>query len=102
MKNAAGEMSGLENVNTCTGKMEVPTPREREALAAMKATKERVREIKKRLNELKALKDDALAEEIPVLEGELALLKQEWDAWETKREAAARERMILLGHETED
>ena len=102
MENADGEMSGLENVNTCTGKIEIPTPREREALTIMKATKERVREIKKRLNELKALKNDAHVEEIPTLEGELAQLKQKWDAWEVKREAAARERMVLLGHETED
>ena len=96
------EMPGLDNVNTCTGQIEVPTPREREALAVMKSTKERVREIKKRLSELKTLKEDAPAEKILTLEGELVFLKQEWDVWEAKREAAARARMVLLGHETED
>jgi chromosome segregation ATPase len=102
MENDTGKTPGLGNVNTCSGKMEVPTPREREALAAMKSIKERVREIKKRLDELNALKDDAHAEEIESLEGEMARLKQAWDSWETKREAAAKERMILLGHETEE
>lgn len=96
------KMSGLDHVNACPGKIEAPTPREREALAVMKSTKERVRDIKKRLNELKTLEEDAHAEEILTLEGELVRLKQEWDAWEAKREAAARERMVLLGHETEE
>ena len=102
MENDTGKTPGLGNVNTCSGKMEVPTPREREALAAMKSIKERVREIKKRLDELNALKNDAHAEEIVSLESEMARLKQEWDSWETKREAAAKDRMILLGHETEE
>ena len=102
MENDTGKTPGLDNMNTCSGKMEVPTPREREALAAMKSIKERVREIKKRLDELNALKNDAHAEEIVSLEREMARLKQEWDSWETKRDAAAKERMILLGHETEE
>jgi len=90
----------LNTVNTCTGKIEIPTPRERDALAAMKSTKESVREIKKRLKELKALKSDIHAEEIASLEGDMARLKQTWDSLEVERDAAARERMILLGHET--
>jgi hypothetical protein len=92
----------LDNVNTCTGKMEIPTPREREALAVMKSTKERVRQIKKRLNVLDALKSGSHTEEIVSLESELVRLKQTWDSWEAKRAAAAKERMILLGHETEE
>lgn len=102
MENDTQETPDLNNVNTCSGKMEVPTPREREALAAMKSIKERVREIKKRLDELNALKDHAHSEEIVSLEAEMVRLKQEWDSWEAKRDAAAKERMILLGHETEE
>lgn len=102
MVNGPGKTPGLDNMNTCAGKMEVPTPREREALAAMKSIKERVRGIKKRRNELNALKDVAHAEEIVSLEAEMARLKQAWDSWEAKRDAAAKERMILLGHETEE
>jgi len=102
MENDTERTPGLENMNTCTGKMEMPTPGEREALAAMKSIKEGVREIKRRLDELNALKDDAHAEEIVSLEGDLARLKKEWNSWETKRDAAAKKRMILLGHETEE
>lgn len=102
MENDTQKTPDLDTVNTCTGKMEIPTPREREALAAMKSTKERVREIKKRLDVLDALKTDSNAEEITSLEGELDHLKQTWDSWETQRAAAAKERMILLGHETEE
>jgi len=102
MENDSGKTPGLDNVNPCSGKMEVPTPRERKALAAMKSIKERVREIKKRLGELSSLKDHVHTEETVSLEGEMARLKQEWDSWETKRDAAAKERMILLGHETEE
>ena len=102
MENDTQKTPGFDNVNTCTGKMEIPTPREREALAAMKSTKERVREIKKRLDELEALKIDSHAEEITSLEGELAHLKRTWDTWEAQRAAAAKERMVLLGHETEE
>jgi protein subunit release factor A len=102
LENDTQKTPGLDNVNTCTGKMEIPTPREREALAAMKSTKERVREIKKRLDELDALKNDSHMKEIASLEGELTRLKQTWDSWETKRAQAAKERMILLGHESEE
>jgi hypothetical protein len=102
MENSGQKTSALDNENTCTGKMEIPTPREREALAAMKSTKERVREIKKRLDELDAFKNDSHAEEIASLEGELDRLKQTWNSWETQRAAAAKERMVLLGHETEE
>jgi len=102
VENDIGKTPGLDNVDTWSGKVEVPTPREGEALAAMKAIKERVREIKKRLDEVNALKNNAPAEEIVSLEAEKVRLKQEWDSWETKRDAAAKERMILLGHETEE
>jgi len=100
MENDIQKPVALDTVNTCTGQIEIPTPREREALAAMKSTKERVRGIKKRLKELKALKSDIHAEQIASLEDEMARLKQKWDSLEVERDAAARERMILLGHET--
>ncbi len=99
MEGESEKTPGLETVNTCTGKMEIPTPRERQALAAMKSNKERVREIKKRLEELKKSKTDAHMEEIAPLENEMARLKAAWDALEIERDAAAKERMILLGHE---
>ena len=102
MENDTGKTAGPNNINTCTGKMEIPTPGEREALSAMKSLKERVRRIKKRIDELERLKDDTCVEEILSLKEQLVLLKKEWHALERKRDAAAKERMILLGHETEE
>jgi hypothetical protein len=64
----------------------------------MKAVKERVREIKSRLARLE---DDPVEEKnrrVAALHEELAQLKEAWHRWEGKRNEAARERMILLGH----
>ena len=84
---------------SCQGKLQVPTEQEKEALAAMKSIKESVRALKKRLTALKASGRDETTGEILELEKELAHLKVDWDKWEQKRQKAAKERMILLGHE---
>jgi hypothetical protein len=90
----------MENPNrTCPGKVEVPTEKEREALGAMKSIKERVRELKRHLASLDTLGLDQDAGEILTKENELARLKVDWNRWEEKRKAAAKERMIILGHE---
>ena len=93
------DISQTDASSSCQGKLEVPTEKEREALAAMKSIKEEVRVLKKRLTALKASGRDETAGEILELEKELAHLKVEWDKWEQKRQRAAKERMILLGHE---
>ncbi|MDZ7696930.1 MAG: hypothetical protein U5R49_08440 [Deltaproteobacteria bacterium] len=77
---------------TCGGKPKVPSDKETEALTAMKAIKERVRH-------LKASKGKADPGDSEALDNELARLKTDWETWEDKRAAAAKERMILLGHE---
>jgi chromosome segregation ATPase len=84
---------------SCPGKIEVPTDKEKEALAAMKSIKERVRELKKLLASLNTSNSDENPREIVELKEELGRLKSEWNKWEEKRERAAKERMILLGHE---
>ena len=90
----------MENPDrTCRGKMEVPTEKEREALGAMKSIKERVRALKKRLASLDASGRDEDGNEILTVEDELARLRVDWNRWEEKRKAAAKERMISLGHE---
>ena len=90
----------MENPDrTCPGRMEVPTEKEREALEAMKSIKEQVRALKKRLASLHASANGEKADEIHKKEKELASLKIAWDQWEEKRKAAAKERMIILGHE---
>lgn len=75
---------------SCKGS-EVPAEDELVALNAMRAIKDRVRDLKKRI--------DGNAERMRDLEREMAQLKAEWNEWEKKRKEAARKRMILLGHE---
>jgi len=84
---------------SCPGKLEVPTPEEREALSAMRSIKERVRVLKKRLTALNGSIRNDNAGEISDIEQELARLKKDWNKWEKRRQKAARERMIYLGHE---
>jgi len=84
---------------TCPGQLEIPTPREQKALAAMRAIKEQVKPLKERLASQKSTAQSSRAEALHVKE-ELARLKQDWDCWEAERKAAAKERMIILGHET--
>ncbi len=86
---------------TCAGRIEVPTEKEREALAALKAIKERVRVLKKQLSSLgPTAKGDT--PERRAAEEEMASLKVQWKQWEERREEAIRERMILLGHQEPD
>jgi len=90
----------MENQNrSCPGKMEVPTEKETEALGAMKSIKEQVRALKKRLASLNASDSNEEVDEILTKENELVRLKVDWNRWEEKRKAAAKERMIILGHE---
>ena len=84
---------------SCPGKLQVPTDKEQEALFALKSIKERARVLKKRLAALKTSGHDENIEEMLELEKELAHLKMKWKKWEQMREKAAKERMILLGHE---
>ncbi len=83
----------------CAGKIEVPTEKEREALAAMRSVKERVRKLKGYLAELKASDRDEDRRKIGEIREELLRLKEDWNRWEGERQQAAKERMILLGHE---
>lgn len=93
---AKKDESKTDAPSSCPGKLQVPTEEEKEALDAMKSIKERVRALKKRLTGPGL---DETTGERQALEKELAHLKVEWDEWEQKRQKAAKERMILLGHE---
>jgi chromosome segregation ATPase len=85
-------------MDRCSGRIEVPTEKEREALAKLKSIKESVRALKQRLKTLQAGGGQTDSREILGLERELALLKGKWERWEEKREEAQEERMVLLGH----
>jgi FtsZ-binding cell division protein ZapB len=80
----------------CEGAVEIPTRREQKALNKLKAIKTRVRELKRARGERGAALADQRQDAI---ERELNHLKEEWNRWEDERKEAARERMILLGHE---
>lgn len=84
--------------NICS-KREVPAEDELEALNAMRSIKDRVRALKRRMDEISASKEEGHRKETKRLEEEMTRLKEEWDHWNRKREEAAKVRMIMLGHE---
>ncbi|MGD9077489.1 MAG: hypothetical protein PVJ69_19880 [Desulfobacteraceae bacterium] len=92
-------MGTSTEIDSCCKKLEVPSEDEVMALNAMRAIKERVRELKKRLSEISSLQKDEDEEEVLELEKKIEDLKAQWNEWEEKRKKAAKERMILLGHE---
>ena len=85
-------------IHSCK-KIDVPTEEEVCALNELRCIKERVRELKKKISDLSAGLVAGTRDDLLVLEEEMANLKEEWLAWEEKRQQAARERMIILGHE---
>jgi hypothetical protein len=92
----------MEKPTSCNNdckRIDLPTDDEVEALDAMRALKLRVRGIKKKILKMSQGHEEGGTDSLSVLEAELATLKEEWNRWEEKRQNAARERMILLGHE---
>ena len=85
-------------IHSCK-KIDVPTEEEVCALNELRCIKERVRGLKKKIADLSAGVVAGTRDDLLVLEKEMADLKEEWLAWEEKRQQAARERMIILGHE---
>ena len=91
-----------ESLNDCKSScqpVQVPTEDECMALDALRAIKDNVRALKKKLSGISSRGEDKDTGERMALEKELAQLKTEWNEWEEKRRKAATERMILLGHE---
>ncbi len=94
--------ASIEELSLCETtckQVEVPTEDEVEALNAMREVKERVRSIKERISKLSDSRDALDMEERSRLEKEMVRLKSEWVNLEKRRNEAARERMVLLGHE---
>ena len=92
-------LESRNKAETTCKRMDVPTEKEREALAAMKAIKERVRELKKAMHARNVSQNKSNEREVHDITAEMERLKEEWDQWEKKREEAAKGRMVLLGHE---
>jgi hypothetical protein len=78
---------------------EVPSEDELTALNAMREIKNRVRGLKKSLSETSLSNESGEQNDINRLKSEMAQLKVEWDCWEERRQEAAKQRMIRLGHE---
>jgi hypothetical protein len=85
-------------VHACK-QLDVPTDEEVCALNELRCIKERVRELKKKISDLSAGLVPGTRDDLMILEKEMADLKEEWLSWEEKRQQAARERMVILGHE---
>ncbi|MGE5842553.1 MAG: hypothetical protein ACM335_09765 [Deltaproteobacteria bacterium] len=79
--------------------IDVPTDDEVRALNELRCIKERLREIKKKVSDLSAGIVAGTRDDLMILESEMADLKEEWLSWEEKRQQAAKDRMITLGHE---
>lgn len=85
-------------VHSCK-KIDVPTDEEVCALTELRSIKERVRELKKKISDLSAGLVAGTRDDLMILERQMEDLKEEWLSWEEKRQQAAKERMIILGHE---
>ncbi|MBN1105133.1 MAG: hypothetical protein JXL84_17095 [Deltaproteobacteria bacterium] len=85
----------------CKG-VEVPMEEEVVALNAMRKIRNEAKVLKSRMESLRNRADDKADEELAALETEVERLRTQWQGWEQKRKKAARERMILLGHEEPD
>ena len=68
----------------CPGQIEIPTPRERESLDRMRALKEDVRVLKRRLRDLKSAGNNDDAGKISALEEDIRRLKTEWEKWKKR------------------
>ena len=58
-----------------------------------------MRDLKRRLSEVSFSQEEGDMEEVLELEKQMEALKAQWNEWEEKRQRAAQERMVLLGHE---
>jgi len=81
---------------TCR-KIKVPTDDEIFALNKMREIRNMIHMIKSRL-----LESDIDTDMKSELEDRISALKMEWKLWEEKKDLAAKERMIILGHENRE
>ena len=86
------------NNGNCCKRAEVPSDEKVATLSDMREIKARVKELKKRLSDISLHNGEYLVEKSR-LEKEMTELKSEWNELEQKREKAAHDRMIMLGHE---
>lgn len=91
-----------DNADTCSHHckgLEIPTDDEVAVLNEMRALKDRVKSIKREILEINSSGDGSKKEFLEGLKSDLVRFKSEWNDLDSKRQEAARQRMILLGHE---
>jgi hypothetical protein len=95
-------VNSRDHCNKSCGSVEIPTEDEKRALDALREIKDRVRVIKSRLGILAKDAKPEFDRESTALKKELDDLRIEWKKWVGKRDEAAKNRMILLGHADPD
>jgi hypothetical protein len=98
MDHRDNEIKSCECGNLCGG-IQVPTEDELVALNAMRSVREKARVLSRQLVRLAGSPAGKEGPEGDRMRQELDRLKREWHEWERRKERAANERMILLGHE---
>lgn len=98
MENGNNKENACECGNLCR-EIRVPSEDELVALNAMRSVREKARVLKQQLGRLERSETGMEKPEGDRMMQELDRLKREWDEWERRKERAANERMILLGHE---
>jgi len=102
MKDHKDFLKTIDSPTACPGGIEIPTRKEQAVLAEMRRVKDRVRKIKSELEGLEAGVPQDSNFRGAALKQELSRLRSLWDDLESRRKSAARERMVLLGHENPD
>jgi hypothetical protein len=87
--------------NHCKG-VEVPTEEEVVALNAMREIRNEAKVLKAQIESLRKRTDGEADEELAAAEIAVERLRMQWQECQQRRKKAARERMILLGHEEPD
>ncbi|MEW6665559.1 MAG: hypothetical protein AB1512_10130 [Thermodesulfobacteriota bacterium] len=97
--NAGVGVCGCKNL--CR-EVEIPSDDELVALNAMRSIREKAKALREEMDRLQKTEPAQAGPERIRMQRQLDLLKQEWQEWEKKKNIAAKEKMVLLGHEDPD
>lgn len=101
MGNRSEEKERCGCSNLCGG-IQVPADAERVALNAMRSIRDKAKALREKMAGIETTGSAEEESERVRMRQEIDRLRSEWQGWEKKRERAAKERMILLGHEEPD
>jgi hypothetical protein len=98
MENGNDEQ-GLCACKSACRQIEVPTEDELVALNAMRSIKEKAKALKEKMDQVESKEAADGGSERARIRQEMDRLRKEWQEWEKRKDRAASQRMILLGHE---